>query len=81
MLINDSILIVILSESVNVSDTDMLNALPDLMIEIMIAEAVLPIAANGFFANFSGLNFLNMIQRKCAWIETNRPPLKKSFAN
>jgi Ser/Thr protein kinase RdoA (MazF antagonist) len=60
---------------------DMLNALPDLMIEIMIAEAVLPVAATGFFGNFSGLDFLNMIQRKCEWIDGNRNALKEAISN
>ena len=58
---------------------DMLNAIPDLMIEIMIAEAVLPVAATGFFGNFSGLDFLNMIHRKCQWIDSNRNLLKESI--
>lgn len=58
---------------------DMLNALPDLMVEIMIAEAVLPIAATGFFGNFSGLDFLNMIHRKCEWIDSNMDLLKKAI--
>ena len=49
-----------------------LKTLPDLMIETLIAEAVLPIAATGFFANLSGTDFLKMIQRKCAWIDKNR---------
>jgi len=60
---------------------DMLNALPDLMIEIMITEAVLPVAATGFFGNFSGLDFLNMIQRKCEWIDGNRDALKEAISN
>ncbi|MBN1818555.1 MAG: phosphotransferase [Sedimentisphaerales bacterium] len=50
----------------------MLRSLPDLMIEIMIAEAVLPIAATGYFGHHSGLEFLQMIHRKCDWIEENR---------
>ncbi|MGA2915032.1 MAG: phosphotransferase [Sedimentisphaerales bacterium] len=52
-----------------------LKSLPDLMIETLIAEAVLPIAATGFFANLSGADFLTMIQRKCAWIDKNRQTL------
>ncbi|MGB8225697.1 MAG: phosphotransferase, partial [Sedimentisphaerales bacterium] len=49
-----------------------LKTLPDLMIETLIAEAVLPIAATGFFVNLSGTDFLAMIQRKCSWIDKNR---------
>jgi Ser/Thr protein kinase RdoA (MazF antagonist) len=56
-----------------------LNSLPDLMIETMIAEAVLPIAATGFFGNLSGLEFLKMIKRKCQWIDQNRETLTKAI--
>jgi Ser/Thr protein kinase RdoA (MazF antagonist) len=59
---------------------DMLNSLPDLMIETMIAEAVLPVAATGFFGNLSGDDFLGMILRKCLWILNNKAEiLKKIF--
>jgi len=56
-----------------------LNSLLDLMIETMIAEAVLPIAETGFFGNLSGVNFLKMIRRKTEWIETHRNSLKKAI--
>lgn len=52
-----------------------INALLDLMIETMVAEAVLPIAATGFFGNLSGLDFLKVIRRKCDWINNNRDTL------
>jgi homoserine kinase type II len=52
-----------------------IKSLPDLMIETLIAEAVLPIAATGFFSNFSGTDFLKMIHRKCTWIENNKEEL------
>lgn len=55
---------------------EMLESLPDLMIEIMIAEAVLPIATTGFFGHLSGIDFLKMILRKCRWIDDNRKFLK-----
>jgi Ser/Thr protein kinase RdoA (MazF antagonist) len=58
-------------------DDDMVNALPDLMIEAMIAEPVLPIAATGFFGYMSGGDFLRMIHRKCNWIDKNRHLLLK----
>jgi len=48
-----------------------LQALPSLMIETMIAEAVLPIVATGCFANHSGKVFLEMILRKTVWINKN----------
>ena len=58
---------------------DMLNAVADLMIEIMIAEAVAPIAATGFFAHLSGIEFLKMIERKCRWIDDNRKSVKNDI--
>ena len=56
-------------------DKNKLHSLPDLMIETMIAEAVLPIAATGFFGNLRGEDFLKMICRKCRWINENREAL------
>jgi homoserine kinase type II len=44
------------------------RAVPFLMCEAMIAEAVLPIAATGSFGRISGFAFLTMVQRKVAWI-------------
>ena len=52
-----------------------LNSILDLMIETMIAEAILPVAATGFFGNLSGLDFLRMIQRKAEWLDNNRDTL------
>jgi Ser/Thr protein kinase RdoA (MazF antagonist) len=53
--------------------------LPDLMIETMIAEAVMPIAATGSFGHMSGLQFLRMIQRKCAWVGGNKNSLLEAM--
>ncbi|MBN2019629.1 MAG: phosphotransferase [Sedimentisphaerales bacterium] len=55
------------------------DSLLDLMIETMIAEAVLPIAATGFFGNLKGLDFLKMILRKARWIDTNRKILTSAI--
>jgi len=52
-----------------------LQALVDLMIETMIAEAVLPIAATGFFGHLHGTDFLLMIRRKAEWLNKNRDKL------
>lgn len=60
---------------VNMLDENQFKTLSDLMIETLIAEAVLPIAATGYFSNFSGVDFLKMIQRKCLWIDKNRNAL------
>jgi hypothetical protein len=38
------------------------------MIEALIAESVIPIAATGTFARMSGGDFLSMVQRKVRWI-------------
>lgn len=51
----------------------------DLMIESLIAEAVLPIAATGKFGNLDGLDFLKMIDRKCKWIDKNRTTIGEAI--
>jgi len=56
-----------------------LAELLDLMVETMIAEAVLPIVATGFFGNLSGLDFLKMIRRKCDWINQHRQKLTRAI--
>ena len=58
-----------------------LNSLLDLMIETMIAEAILPVAATGFFGNLSGLDFLKMIQRKAEWLDKNRKKLTEAISS
>jgi Ser/Thr protein kinase RdoA (MazF antagonist) len=44
------------------------RALPWLMIEAMIAETVVPIAATGSFARIAGSVFVSMVERKVRWI-------------
>jgi len=58
-----------------------LKALLDLMIETMIAEAVLPIAATGFFGHLHGTDFLLMIRRKAEWLSKNRDQLTELISN
>lgn len=48
----------------------------DMMIEAMISEAVLPVAATGFFGHHSGEGFLEMILRKTKWLRRNRRELR-----
>ena len=60
-------------------DENRAKALLDLMIETMIAEAILPVATTGFFGYLSGLDFLKMIRRKCEWIDTNRSTLTEAI--
>ena len=65
--------------AITVPVQDCMDALADMMIETMIAEAVLPIAATGSFGNLSGSIFLKMIHRKCDWIETHRNSLSDAI--
>ena len=53
--------------------------LVDLMIESMIAEAVLPVAATGSFGQHSGLDFLEMILRKTKWLRRHRHDLREAM--
>jgi homoserine kinase type II len=46
-----------------------IQAMPWLMIEALIAEAVFPIAATGNFGRMDGLAFLQMVQRKVVWMQ------------
>ena len=52
-----------------------LRILPHLMIEALIAECVIPIAATGRFARTSGAVFLEMIERKVRWLQKNADAL------
>ena len=58
-------------DSVNVVSVAEIKAVPFLMCEAMIAEAVLPIAATGSFGRIDGFPFLQMIGRKVKWILDN----------
>ena len=48
-----------------------IRTLPPLMVEALIAEAVFPIAATGSFGKVDGVPFLQMVQRKIAWLQKN----------
>ena len=48
-----------------------LKVIPPLMIEALIAESVIPIAATGQFARMKGLGFLQMVERKVRWMQEN----------
>jgi homoserine kinase type II len=45
-----------------------IRAIPWLMVEALIAEAVFPIAATGTFGRMDGLPFLQMVQKKVYWM-------------
>lgn len=66
-------------DSVNVITTDELKAIPYLMCEAMIAEAVFPISVTGSFGRFDGNVFLAMIQRKIKWIYDNMDTLQSAL--
>ena len=44
------------------------RSVPWLIIEAMIVESVLPIAATGRFAHLPGTRFLSMIEQKVRWL-------------
>ena len=52
-----------------------IRAIPWLMIEALIAEAVFPIAATGTFGRLEGLSFLQMVQRKVYWMQRSAEKL------
>ena len=56
-----------------------LGSLVDLMIEAMIAEAVLPVAATGYFGHHSGVEFLKMIVRKTKWLRRHRKEMAEAM--
>ena len=66
---------------VNNLDKNKLDSLLDLMIETMIAEAVLPIVATGFFGHLSGTDFLKMILRKANWLNKNHKKLTQAICS
>lgn len=53
------------------------HVLPWLMIEALIAESCIPIAATGSFASVRGSAFLQMIERKVDWLWRRSARLKK----
>jgi homoserine kinase type II len=52
-----------------------LRCVPWLMIEALIAEAAIPIAATGSFARMDGFDFLLMIERKVRWLRDHADTL------
>jgi homoserine kinase type II len=45
------------------------NALPWLMIEALVLESTVPIAATGYFAHLPGAVFLELVERTVAWLQ------------
>jgi len=54
-----------------------LEALPWLIIEALVLEAALPIAATGRFGPLSGGSFLEMVERKVRWVRPRAGRLAK----
>jgi Ser/Thr protein kinase RdoA (MazF antagonist) len=55
------------------------SAITDLMIESLIAEAVLPIAETGSFGHLTGFGVLKMVRRKAEWLAEHRERLTRQF--
>ncbi len=64
-------------ESANAISGPERKAIPYLMCQAMIAEAVLPIAATGTFGRLQGFSFLEMVDRKIHWILKHLPQLNR----
>lgn len=56
-----------------------LEALPWLMIEALIVEAIAPVAATGSFARMEGGAFLRMVERKVRWLLEHAADLPSEF--
>jgi hypothetical protein len=62
-----------------ISDAE-LEVIPQLMIEALVAESVLPIAATGSFGRIEGYGFLQMIERKVRWIQQHAAELASQIS-
>lgn len=60
----------------NLTDEE-IAALPWLMIEALVMESVVPIAATGSFGRIAGSTFLNMVERECRWLISRADKLVK----
>ncbi len=56
---------------------DEIAALPWLMIEALVMESVVPIAATGSFGRIAGSAFLNMVERETRWLISRADKLVK----
>jgi Ser/Thr protein kinase RdoA (MazF antagonist) len=64
-----------------VISTGELEALPWLMVEALVVEAAVPIAATGSFGGFEAGPFLRMVDAKAAWIGRHAPRLTDLVAD
>ncbi len=51
------------------------QTVPWLMIQALVAESVIPVAATGMFSSMNGADFLKMVLRKVHWIQANHTQL------
>jgi hypothetical protein len=58
-----------------------LRTVPWLMVEALIAESVIPIAATGSFARMEGIGFLLMVERKVRWLQSHAERLAAVLEN
>ncbi len=56
-----------------------LRTVPWLMVESLIAQSVIPIAATGSFARMEGVGFLDMVERKVRWLQGHAEMLVKAL--
>ncbi len=68
-------------DEVDVVSVAELEVIPWLMVEALVAESVLPIAATGSFGRLEGFGFLQMIDRKVRWVQSNAGQLIRSLAH
>jgi Ser/Thr protein kinase RdoA (MazF antagonist) len=68
-------------DEVDVLSVAELDIIGWLMIEAMVAESVLPIAATGSFGRLEGYGFLQMIERKVRWVQGNMHQLLRAVAH
>ena len=55
-----------------------LRVIPWLMIQALIAESTIPIAATGAFSRLDGVAFLEMVERKVIWIQAHADSLSNA---
>jgi Ser/Thr protein kinase RdoA (MazF antagonist) len=61
-------------------DADRRQAIPHLMVESLIAECVVPVAATGSLGQIPGFGVLQMVQRKVHWLLRNLERLRQWIA-
>jgi len=58
-------------------DLNQRQAIPHLMIESLIAECVVPVAATGSLGQIPGFGVLRMVRRKVHWLMRNFERLRQ----